>query len=80
MVSAPEIESFLAFFEQRLAPVEKTSSEAWWKLATSGTEETQEELVRARMEYNRLWIASFCGGRSRSSTRPSPLGRATRRR
>ena len=55
MVSAPEIESFLAFFEQRLAPVEKASSEAWWKLATSGTEEAQEELVRARMEYNRLF-------------------------
>ena len=55
MVSAPEIESFLAFFEQRLAPVEKTSSEAWWKLATSGTEEAQEELVRVRMEYNRLF-------------------------
>ena len=49
------IESFITSFEQRLAPVEKASSEAWWKLATTGTEEAQEELVRAGMEYNRLF-------------------------
>ena len=50
-----QIESFITSFEQRLAPVEKASSEAWWKLATTGTEEAQEELVRAGMEYNRLF-------------------------
>src|SRR5918993_5477352 len=50
-----QVESFITSFEQRLAPVEKASSEAWWKLATTGTEEAQEELVRAGMEYNRLF-------------------------
>ena len=29
--------------------------EAWWQLATAGTEEAQQELVRARKEYNRLF-------------------------
>src|ERR687894_811218 len=50
-----QVESFITSFEQRLAPVEKASSEAWWKLATTGTEEAQEDLVRAGMEYNRLF-------------------------
>jgi peptidyl-dipeptidase A len=50
-----QIESFITSFEQRLAPVEKASSEAWWKLATTGTGEAQEKLVRTGMEYNRLF-------------------------
>ena len=31
--------------------------EAWWTLATTGTEEAQKELVRAGMEYNSLFAA-----------------------
>ncbi len=50
-----QIESFITSFEERLAPVEKASSEAWWNLATSGTEEAQKELVRAGMAYNELF-------------------------
>ena len=50
-----KVESFIASFEQRLAPAEKASSEAWWKLATTGTGEAQEELVSAGIEYNRLF-------------------------
>ena len=50
-----EIQDFIASFEERLAPAEKVSSEAWWALATTGTEEAQKELVRAGMEYNRLF-------------------------
>jgi len=50
-----EIESFITSFVERLAPVEKASSEAWWDLATTGIEEAQEELVRTGMEYNRLF-------------------------
>src|ERR687893_393388 len=50
-----QVEGFITSFEPRLAPVEKASSEAWWKLATTGTEEAQEDLVRAGMEYNRLF-------------------------
>ena len=50
-----QVESFITSFEQRLAPAEKASSEAWWKLATTGTGEAQEELVRAGIEYNRLF-------------------------
>ena len=29
--------------------------EAWWHLATTGTKQAQQELVRARKEYNRLF-------------------------
>jgi peptidyl-dipeptidase A len=55
MISVDEIGSFIASFEERLAPVEKASSEAWWRLATTGTEEAQKELVRTGMEYNKLF-------------------------
>jgi len=50
------IEAFIGnFAEKRLAPAEKALSEAWWRLATTGTPEAQGELVRAGMEYNRLF-------------------------
>ena len=56
MTTSPaEIESFIAGFEDRLAPVERASSEAWWELATTGTEEAQEKLVSTRMAYNELF-------------------------
>ncbi|CAN5210985.1 hypothetical protein BH24ACT19_BH24ACT19_01960 [soil metagenome] len=56
MTASPnEIQSFITSFEERLAPAEKASSEAWWTLATTGTEEAQRELVRTGMEYNRLF-------------------------
>ncbi len=54
-ISPGEIESFITSFEERLAPVEKASSEAWWNLATTGTEEAQKELVRKGMAYNELY-------------------------
>jgi peptidyl-dipeptidase A len=38
-----------------LAPAEKAASEAWWNLATTGTEEAQGELVRVGMAYNKLF-------------------------
>jgi peptidyl-dipeptidase A len=50
-----QIESFITSFEERLAPVEQASSEAWWNLATTGTEEAQKELVRTGMAYNELF-------------------------
>src|ERR687885_1823995 len=56
MTASPaELQDFIASFEERLAPAEKASSEAWWDLATTGTEEAQKKLVRAGMEYNRLF-------------------------
>src|SRR5919199_3045620 len=56
MTTSPaEIQDFIASFEQRLAPAEKASSEAWWRLATTGTEEAKDELVWAGMSYNRLF-------------------------
>ncbi len=55
MTNPAEIESFIASFEQRLAPVEKAWGEALWSLSTTGTEEAQEELVHAGTEYNRLF-------------------------
>jgi peptidyl-dipeptidase A len=56
--SPPEVERFISRLEGRVAPLEKTVREAWWRLATTGTQEAQEELVRAGKEYNRL----FAGG------------------
>ncbi len=55
IISPAEIESFITSFEERLTPVEKASSEAWWNLATTGTEEAQRELVRTGMAYNELF-------------------------
>ena len=57
-VSPGEIESFITSFEERLAPVEKASSEAWWNLATTGTEEAQKDLVRTGIAYNELFADS----------------------
>jgi len=53
--SSAEIQNFIASFEERLAPAEKASSEAWWRLATTGTEEAKDELVWAGMAYNQLF-------------------------
>ena len=38
-----------------MALAEKAASEAWWNLATTGTEEAQGELVRVGMAYNKLF-------------------------
>ena len=54
-VSPGEIQDFITSFEVRLAPVEKASSEAWWNLATTGTEEAQKELVRTGVAFNELF-------------------------
>jgi peptidyl-dipeptidase A len=55
MISHAEIEDSLSRFELRVAPVEKAVSEAWWDLATTGTEDAQKQLVSAGMEYNTLF-------------------------
>jgi peptidyl-dipeptidase A len=55
-VSSPaEMVAFILRFEERVAPTEKAVKEAWWNLATTGTEEAQAQLVRAGMEYNRFF-------------------------
>jgi peptidyl-dipeptidase A len=53
--SPSEVEAFITRLEGRVAPVERAVREAWWRLATTGTEEAQGELVRAGKEYNRLF-------------------------
>ena len=55
MTPHAEIEDYLSRFEERIAPVEKAVKEAWWRLAITGTEDAQKELVRAGMRYNRLF-------------------------
>ena len=50
-----EIQGFIASFEERLAPVEKASGEAYWTLATTGTEEAMGEVVRIGKQYNALF-------------------------
>jgi peptidyl-dipeptidase A len=54
-ISPGEIESFITPFEERMGAVEKASTEAWWNLATTGTEEAQKELIRTGMAYNELF-------------------------
>ena len=55
MPSPTDVETFISRLEDRVAPVERAVREAWWHLATTGTEEAQQELVRAGMEYNKLF-------------------------
>jgi peptidyl-dipeptidase A len=50
-----EMESFISRLEGRVAPSERALKEAWWRLATTGSAEAQEELVRAGMDFNRLF-------------------------
>src|SRR5215216_2007141 len=38
-----------------MAPLERAVDEAWWNLATSGTDEAREEFVRAGKEYTGLF-------------------------
>jgi peptidyl-dipeptidase A len=57
LLSASEVEAFITRLEGRVAAVEKTVREAWWRLATTGTEEAQADLVAAGKEYNRLFAA-----------------------
>ena len=54
-MNTAEIQSFIASFEEKLAPVEKASGEAYWVLATTGTEEASREVVRIGKEYNALF-------------------------
>ncbi len=58
MISSAAVERFVRRFEERAAPAEKAASEAWWVLATTGTEEARKELVRTGNEYNRLFSDS----------------------
>jgi peptidyl-dipeptidase A len=53
--SPAEIEGFISRLEARVAPAEKAAREAWWRLATTGTGEARKKLVRAGMEYTRLF-------------------------
>lgn len=55
MIPTCELEIFITDFAKRMAPVEKATDEAWWNLATTGTDEAREEFVRAGKEYNRLF-------------------------
>ena len=55
MTAPAEIEAFISRLEERVAPAEKRLKEAWWQLATTGSAEAQAELVRAGMEFNRLF-------------------------
>jgi len=50
-----EIQDFLSRFEERVAPAERAVGEAWWQLATTGTEEAKEDLVRAGIAYNEVF-------------------------
>ena len=65
MPSQAEIQDFLSRFEGRVAPADKAGSEAWWRLATTGTEEAREELVRAGISYNEVFAAGDEFGRIR---------------
>ena len=55
MIPTSDLERFISDFESRLAPVERAADEAWWNLATSGTEEAQEAFVAANKAYSGLF-------------------------
>ena len=55
MIPTSELERFIFDFEERLAPVERAADEAWWNLATSGTEGAQEGFVAANKAYTGLF-------------------------
>jgi peptidyl-dipeptidase A len=55
VIPTSDLERFISDFEARLAPVERAVDEAWWNLATSGTEEAQESFVAANKAYSGLF-------------------------
>ncbi|CAN5437812.1 hypothetical protein BH20ACT10_BH20ACT10_19270 [soil metagenome] len=53
MTIPPEAaQSFVSKYESLVAPKEKAVGEAWWKLATTGSEEAQKNMVEAGKAYN----------------------------
>ena len=55
MIRPSDLERFVSDFEDRLAPVERAVDEAWWNLATSGTDVAREEFVAAGKAYSGLF-------------------------
>jgi peptidyl-dipeptidase A len=55
VIPTSDLERFISDFEERLAPVERAADEAWWNLATSGTEGAQREFVAANKAYSGLF-------------------------
>jgi peptidyl-dipeptidase A len=55
VIPTSELERFISDFEKRLAPVERAVNEAWWNLATSGTDVAREEFVAASKAYTELF-------------------------
>jgi hypothetical protein len=55
VIRTSDLERFISDFEERLAPVERAADEAWWNLATSGTNEAREEFVAAGKAYSDLF-------------------------
>jgi peptidyl-dipeptidase A len=55
VIPTSDPERFILDFEERLAPVERAADEAWWNLATSGTEGAQEGFVAANKAYTGLF-------------------------
>ena len=54
-ITTSDLVRFISEFERRMAPLERAADEAWWNLATSGTNEAREAFVRAGKEYNGLF-------------------------
>ncbi|HEY6711120.1 MAG TPA: hypothetical protein VI055_02525, partial [Rubrobacter sp.] len=54
-ITTSDLERFISDFERRMAPLERAADEAWWNLATSGTDGAREEFVRAGKEYSGLF-------------------------
>lgn len=51
-IPATNVESFVSKYESLVAPKEKAVGEAWWKLATTGSDEARENMVEAGKAYN----------------------------
>ncbi len=55
MIVAADIQTFISKYEKLVAPKEKAVGEARWRLATTGSEEAQKNMVEAGKAYNEVF-------------------------
>jgi peptidyl-dipeptidase A len=54
-VSAEAAQSFVSKYEKLVAPKEKAVGEAWWNLATTGSDDARKNMVEAGKAYNEVF-------------------------
>ncbi|MBA2691277.1 MAG: M2 family metallopeptidase [Rubrobacter sp.] len=54
-ISAEAAQSFVSKYEGLVAPKEKAVGEAWWRLATTGSDDARKNMVEAGKAYNEVF-------------------------